>query len=30
MNAISDVWDGSGLPAAAANERHMELAEGKL
>jgi hypothetical protein len=30
MNAISDVWDGSVLPTAAADERHMELAEGKL
>jgi hypothetical protein len=31
MNAISDVWeDGSGVPAAAADERHTELAERKL
>jgi len=31
MNAISDAWeDDSGVPAAAADEIHMELAEGKL
>jgi len=31
MNAISVVWEGgSGVPAAAADERHMDLAEGKL
>jgi len=31
MNAISDEWeDGSGVPAAAADERHVELTEGKL
>jgi hypothetical protein len=31
MSAISNVWeDGSGVSAAAADERHMELAERKL
>ena len=31
MNAINDVWeDGSGVPAAATDEKHMEHAEGKL
>jgi hypothetical protein len=31
MNVFSDVWEqGSGVPAAAEDKRHMELAEGKL